>query len=105
MHQDDQQPSPLPPLSELPQSRQFGPFDVLRSQDEMSLRLENHGELSVHGCLLFFFTMFCILFLGVLSVIQSAQAPEVQTGVEDPSRVFSRRKTISVSSGWYRSFF
>jgi hypothetical protein len=88
MHPDDQEPSPLI-SSELTPSRQFGPFHVSRSSDEISLRLENHGELSIHGCLLFFFTMFCILFLGVLSVIQSAQAPEIRSGVEDPSRVFS----------------
>jgi hypothetical protein len=88
MHPDDQEPSRTP-YSELTKSCQFGPFDVSRSQSEMSLRLENHGELSVHGCLLFFFTMFCVLFLGVLGVLQSAQAPEVKSGIADPSRVFS----------------
>ena len=68
---------------------QFGPFLVSRTPEELSLRLENHGELSTQGCLLFFFTMFCILFLGVLGIFQSAQAPAVKSGIEDPSRVFA----------------
>jgi hypothetical protein len=68
---------------------QFGPFLVSRTPNELSLRLENHGELSIHGCLLFFFTMFCILFLGVLGIFQSAQAPAVKSGIQDPSRVFA----------------
>ena len=84
---DDSVPLP-PPSSELTPPRQFGPFDVSRSKDELSLCLKNHGELSIHGCLLFFFTMFCILFLGVLSVVQSAQEPALKSGITDPSHVF-----------------
>ncbi|MES2460753.1 MAG: hypothetical protein V4671_09220 [Armatimonadota bacterium] len=89
MHPDDKTPSSPQSHSELTNPRQFGPFDVSRSADELSLRLENHGELSVHGCLLFFFTMFCVLFLGVFSVIQSSQTPAMKSGVADPSRVFA----------------
>ncbi|MBC8103671.1 MAG: hypothetical protein H7Z41_13930 [Cytophagales bacterium] len=60
-----------------------------RSPDELLLRLENRGELTMKGCALLFFTMFCILVIGVMSVIETAQTPKMQMGVEDPSRLFA----------------
>lgn len=47
----------------------------------MVLRHENQGELTAHGCFLFFFAMFCILILGVLSVLQAAQSTEPSQAV------------------------
>jgi hypothetical protein len=85
----DDQVTPETPSENRTKPRPFGPFDVSRSRDELTLRLDKHGELSVQGCLLFFFTMFCILLLGVFSTLQSAKAPAIQSGVEDPTHLFA----------------
>lgn len=42
----------------------------------------------MHGCFLLFFAMFCILIIGVMSVLQAAQAPQ-HSQVTDASRFFS----------------
>lgn len=89
MNPDDTPPESRQEQTERAGVPQFGPFIVSRTPSELSLRLENHGELSIQGCLLFFFTMFCILFLGVLSIFQSAQAPAIKSGITDPSQVFA----------------
>lgn len=50
-----------------------GPFQIVRDDEELTLRRENQGELSVKGCFLFAFTMLFVLIVGILSVLQTAE--------------------------------
>jgi hypothetical protein len=64
-----------------------GPYDIERTPDVLTLRFDNRGEVGVKGCLFFVVGMICILSLGVLSVIQSADTKN-QKSASDPSHMF-----------------
>ena len=64
---------PLPELEKLGGTR-LGPYEVRRTPEELTLRLDNHGDVSVKGCLFFLVGMICIVIVGVFSVIQSADS-------------------------------
>ncbi len=52
--------------------KKVGPFEVHRDGYQLSLRLQDaQGGFGWGGCLLFAFTMFFVLVLGVLSVLQT----------------------------------
>src|ERR1041384_3741420 len=73
-------------------THRVGPFDVSDGTDELTLRLENRGELSLKGCFLLLFTMGIVLTLGLLSVMHPVESnvPNVATmSVDDPERVFA----------------
>ena len=75
--------------STTPAAPAFGAFAVNRSPHELSLRLENRGELTIQGCVIFFFILSCILVLGVLSVVESAQAPAIKPGMQSATQIFA----------------
>jgi hypothetical protein len=69
---DDAPQTAAPPADpDLPPARRVGPFEVERDGYMLTLRLPNQGGFGATGCLLFASTMFFILVLGVLSVIQT----------------------------------
>lgn len=70
-------------------THRVGPFDVSNSASELTLRLENRGELSGKGCALFAVTMSAVLILGFLSIVQSL---ETGGNYGDPSRAFTPTK-------------
>jgi hypothetical protein len=71
-------------------THRVGPFDVSGGADELTLRLENRGELSLKGCFLFAFTMCIVLALGFLSVLHPAETNVMaNVSVDDPERVFA----------------
>ncbi len=88
---------PIPPSdsdisaasAESPNPHPFGAFAVNRSPHELSLRLENRGELTIQGCFVFFFIMSCILVLGVLSVVDSAQPSALKSGPHSATQIFA----------------
>jgi hypothetical protein len=67
-------------------SNRVGPYDIERTPDCLTLRFDNRGELGVKGCLFFFVGMLCIVCLGVLSVIQSADTQN-QKLATDPAHM------------------
>jgi len=70
-------------------THRVGPFDVSGSAEELTLRLENRGELSLKGCFLLLFTMGIVLTLGLLSVLHPAESSVATMSVDDPERVFA----------------
>lgn len=73
------------------QSRRIGSYQMERGSEEFTLRLDNQGDISLKGCLLFAFTMVCILMLGILAVAQTAQAQQQhrrELVLGDPTRLF-----------------
>lgn len=70
-------------------SHRVGPFDVSSRPDELVLRMENRGELSLPGCVLLVFTMMGVLALGVLSVVQTAGSNADPHAFDEPGRFFS----------------
>lgn len=65
-----------------------GPFDVSTSRDQMVLRLENRGEITAQGCMLFFFTMMFVTFLGVFAMVQTFTAQPYGSTNSDSAAVF-----------------
>jgi hypothetical protein len=65
-----------------------GPFDISTSGDQMVLRLENRGEMTMQGCLLFLFTMLFITLLGIFAVVQTYSST-TQGSSDDPSLFFA----------------
>ena len=84
-----------PPAASPPSSHQVGPFDITRDANALTLRLENHGEVTLQLCLLFAFTMLFVLGLGVLAVLQFATPPPLPphthtyVGIDNPARFLS----------------
>ena len=69
------------------ETQKIGQYQVERTPDAMTLRLDNQGDISMKGCLLFAFTMLCMTFLGILSVVQASQVQHRDT-IGDPSQMF-----------------
>lgn len=67
-------------------SHKVGPYNVIHSADELSLNLENRGELSVSGCLFFLAAMIAVLALGCISVLQTIEKTPLH---EEPTKFFS----------------
>ncbi len=67
-------------------SHKVGPYDVRHSTDELSLNLENRGELTVTGCLLFMMAMIAVLAMGCISVMQTIEKTPLH---EEPTKFFS----------------
>jgi hypothetical protein len=67
-------------------SHRVGPYNVIHSADELSLNLENRGELSVSGCLYFGAAMAAILVMGCIGVLQTIEKTPLH---EEPSKFFS----------------
>jgi hypothetical protein len=67
-------------------SNRVGPYDIHHTPDCLTLRFDNRGEVGVKGCLFFLVGMVCIISLGVLSVIQSADSQN-QKLVTDPAHM------------------
>ena len=63
--------------------RHIGPFLVERSDEQLSLTLQNQGTLTLHIRALFGFSAASILVLGILAMLKSAQ-----TGVTDQGDFF-----------------
>lgn len=72
-----------------PPAYRVGPFDVTNSPDQLVLRLENRGALTLQVCLLFLFTMMFVLILGIFAVVQTAQSGARSANMDDPARFFS----------------
>jgi hypothetical protein len=70
-------------------THRVGPFDVRNNAGELTLRLENRGELSGKGCALFAVTMTAVMILGFLSILQTL---ETGGNYGDPSRAFTPTK-------------
>src|SRR5690349_18333114 len=80
----------MPPGEGAAATHRVGPFDVSDGTDELTLRLENRGELSLKGCFLLFFTMGIVLTLGLLSVVHPVESNAMANlSVDDPERVFA----------------
>ena len=74
-------------------AHRVGPFDVTTGSAELTLRLENRGELNGKGCLLFGFTMLIVLSLGILAMVQSAESiPHPHSGMDNPARLLAPRE-------------
>jgi hypothetical protein len=67
-------------------THQVGPFTVANGTDELTLRMENRGELSFRGCLLLVGVTVSILVMGLLSILTNAQTMDKP---EDPVRFFA----------------
>jgi hypothetical protein len=63
-----------------------GPYDVQRTPESLTLRLDNSGDISIKGCLFFLVGMTCILFVALFSVIQSADNQNTKSPT-DPSHM------------------
>jgi hypothetical protein len=80
----------MPPGEGAAATHRVGPFDVSDGADELTLRLENRGELSLKGCFLLLFTMGIVLTLGLLSVVHPVESNAMTNlSVDDPERVFA----------------
>jgi hypothetical protein len=66
-----------------------GPFDITNSRDELTLRLENRGELTIRGCFLFFFTMMFVALMGIFALIQTFSSYSKDHLSDDPSVIFA----------------
>lgn len=72
-----------------PTPHRVGPFDVSSTADELILRLEKQGELSLNGCLMFCSAMFSVTILGVVSIFQNNEKSQDGIGSGNTSVVFS----------------
>lgn len=65
----------------------YGSYVLEPQGDSLILRMDNMGDISFKGCLLFAFTMLCVFILGILSVFQTARTTD-RVSLGDPSRLF-----------------
>lgn len=82
----------IPSADAAPQSHRVGPFDVVNRPDELTLRLENRGSLSLLGCALLAFTMLGVLALGILSVVQTSEMSASVHSFDEPDSFFAPTK-------------
>jgi hypothetical protein len=77
---------PVGPPGQVTVSHRVGPFDITQGADELTLKIENQGDLSLKGCLFFASTMVTLVVIGVLSIIQTAESTPLQHN--SPNRFF-----------------
>ena len=77
--------SDLPPIAFPP--HRIGPFNVSGDPDELVLRLENRGEMTLHVFLFFGICMMAVLFLAFMAALCGAEAPN-KHHLDDPRVLF-----------------
>ncbi len=77
------------PADHYDETHKVGPYDVCTNPNELTLRMENRGELKIQGCALLAFTMLIVLALGVMSILQTAELNTQRNGFDNPDRFFA----------------